>query len=158
MDGSMFLALLAACAPQVHPNTASAIVAVESGFNPYTIGVVGGELDRQPRSLGEATATARSLQRGGWDYSVGLAQINRRNFARLGLDNAAALDPCRNLAAMQTLLSECVERSGASPQRALRRALSCYYSGNFETGFRDGYVRCVVAAGRPRGSERSQAP
>jgi type IV secretion system protein VirB1 len=158
MDGSMFLALLAACAPQVHPSTASAIVAVESGFNPYAIGVVGGELDRQPRSLGEAAATARSLESGGWNYSVGLAQINRRNFARLGLDNGAALDPCRNLAAMQALLSECAGRAGASPQRALRRALSCYYSGNFETGFRDGYVRRVVGAVRPRDRERGQAP
>jgi type IV secretion system protein VirB1 len=31
-------------------------------------------------------------------------------------------------------------------QTALRQALSCYYSGNFATGFRHGYVRKVVAA------------
>ena len=31
-------------------------------------------------------------------------------------------------------------------QVALRQALSCYYSGNFATGFRHGYVRKVVAA------------
>jgi len=30
-------------------------------------------------------------------------------------------------------------------QQALRAALSCYYSGNFETGFRHGYVQKVVA-------------
>jgi type IV secretion system protein VirB1 len=44
---------------------------------------------------------------------------------------------------MQTVLGECFERSGpgAEPQTALRQALSCYYSGNFVTGFRHGYVR-----------------
>ena len=45
---------------------------------------------------------------------------------------------------MQTVLSECFERAvperTASAQRTLRRALSCYYSGNFMTGFEHGYV------------------
>ena len=31
-------------------------------------------------------------------------------------------------------------------QLALRQALSCYYGGDFGTGFRDGYVQRVVAA------------
>ena len=34
--------------------------------------------------------------------------------------------------------------SAAGDQVALRQALSCYYSGNFATGFRHGYVRKVV--------------
>ena len=38
MDGSTFLALLLACAPQVDPTTARALVAVESGFEPNAIG------------------------------------------------------------------------------------------------------------------------
>ena len=33
-------------------------------------------------------------------------------------------------------------------QVALRQALSCYYSGNFATGFRHGYVRKVIVAAR----------
>ena len=69
--------MAAACAPLVHPATAQALVVeVESGFNPHAIGVVGGALERQPRSRAEALATARRLQRSGWNFSVGLAQIN----------------------------------------------------------------------------------
>jgi len=51
------------------------------------------------------------------------------------------------------VLAECFDRvSGAASkavdQVALRQALSCYYSGNFDTGFRHGYVRRVVGAAR----------
>jgi type IV secretion system protein VirB1 len=42
MDASTFLAVVLACAPQVHANTAHALVKVESAFNPWAIGVVGG--------------------------------------------------------------------------------------------------------------------
>ena len=52
---------------------------------------------------------------------------------------------------MQAVLGECHARAaaGASEQAALRRALSCYYSGNFSTGMRHGYVARVVAAATP---------
>ena len=152
MDASAFLALVLACAPQVHAETARALVSVESAFNPWSIGVVGGALTRQPRDRGEALATARALQAAGWNFSVGLSQINISNLQRLGLQIEHAFEPCANLAAMQTLLTECLDRAPASAespwrsQAALRQALSCYYSGNFITGFRHGYVRKVVAA------------
>lgn len=149
MDAHTFLALVLACAPQVHSGTAQALVQVESTFNPWAIGVVGGALQRQPRQRAEALATARALQAGGWNFSVGLGQINVGNFERLGLTLETAFDPCTNLAAMQSVLGECVARTRAKvPQAALRQALSCYYSGNFSTGFRHGYVRKVVLAAR----------
>lgn len=152
MDMNTFAALAMACAPLVHTDTARALVAVESSFNPHAIGVVGGVLDRQPRNLGEALATANHLQANGWNFSVGLGQINVRNFERLGLTVSTAFDPCQNLRAMQAVLAECFERSvpAAQPQTALRQALSCYYSGNFVTGFQHGYVRRVVHAVPPR--------
>ena len=148
MDMNTFVALAMACAPLVHADTAQALVAVESSFNPHAIGVVGGVLDRQPRNLAEALATASHLQANGWNFSVGLAQINLRNFERLGLNATTAFDPCENLRAMQTVLAECFERSSlkALPQPALRQALSCYYSGNFVTGFRHGYVQRIAHA------------
>jgi type IV secretion system protein VirB1 len=37
----------------------------------------------------------------------------------------------------------------ADEQPRLRAALSCYYSGNFESGFRDGYVDRVLGAAAP---------
>jgi type IV secretion system protein VirB1 len=149
MDALALSLLLATCAPQVHPATAAALVAVESAGNPHAIGVVGGALQRQPSGRPQALATARALEAGGWDFSVGLGQINRRNFARLGLTYDTAFDPCTNLTAMQTVLGECFERAGPTAGTGavrLRNALSCYYSGNFSTGHRHGYVRKVVLA------------
>lgn len=149
MNSIAFASLVAACSPQVDVTTAQALVVTESGFNTHAIGVVAGSLERQPRSLGEGVATARRLQADNWNYSVGLAQINVRNFQRLGLTTESAFDPCANLAAMQVVLTECFERAtrrGADSQRSLRQALSCYYSGNFVTGFEHGYVRRVARA------------
>ena len=153
MDASVFLALALACAPQVHADTARALVSVESAFNPWAIGVVGGALMRQPRHRAEALATAKALQAAGWNFSVGLGQINVGNLERLGLTVESAFEPCANLAAMQTVLGECFDRANGNASRAvdqvvLRQALSCYYSGNFATGFRHGYVRKAVSAVR----------
>jgi type IV secretion system protein VirB1 len=154
MDASTFLALTLACAPQVHADTAHALVSVESAFNPWAIGVVGGALQRQPRHRTEAIATAQALQAAGRNFSVGLGQINVGNFSRLGLTLANAFEPCTNLVAMQAGLTECFERAqrksarASADQAALRAAFSCYYSGNFTTGFRHGYVSKVVAASR----------
>lgn len=154
MDASTFLVLTLSCAPQVHADTVHALVRVESAFNPWAIGVVGGALVRQPRHRAEALATAQALRAAGRNFSVGLGQINVGNFSRLGLTLNTAFDPCTNLAAMQTVLTECfdkaqrISRRSSVDQVGLRRALSCYYSGNFSTGFRHGYVRKVVAAAR----------
>jgi len=154
MDALTLASLVTACAPLVHPATAQALISVESHFNPHAIGVVGGALERQPRNAMEAIATANTLRREGRNFSVGLAQINVGNLKRLGLTIPEAFDACRNLGSMQTVLGECFDRSGAdASQRALRRALSCYFSGNFATGFRNGYVDRVVRAARPVNAE-----
>lgn len=161
MDTTTFMPLALACAPAVHVDTARALVDVESSFNPWAIGIVGAQLERQPRNRAEAVATAKALQLNGWNFSVGLGQINARNFARLGLTVDSAFDPCLNLTAMQTVLSDCFDRARAAqrgpPQAALQRALSCYYAGNFTTGFQHGYVQKVVSASR-RASPSSPYP
>ena len=148
-----FLVLTQQCAPAVAPATMAAIVRVESGFNPYAIGVVSGRLERQPANLDEAVATTRALEADGWNYSAGLAQVNRANCVRLGLTPQAVFDPCRNLAAGAAILQGCFERARLrhpEAQNALRAGLSCYASGYFSSGFRTGYVQRVVAqAARP---------
>jgi len=161
MDAAAFLALVLACAPQVHANTARALVQVESGFNPWAIGVVGGALEHQPHDRAEALATARALREAGWNFSVGLGQINVASVDRLGLTLEDAFEPCTNLAAMQAVLLDCFDRASAAssairndtrdPQNTLRLALSCYYSGNFTTGQRQGYVRQVTRAALVQG-------
>ncbi|WP_431635336.1 lytic transglycosylase domain-containing protein [Dyella sp. KULCS107] len=129
------------------------IVRVESGANPFAIGVVGGQLVRQPASLDEALATVQMLDAKGYDYSLGVAQVNRRNLGSYGLDTyAKAFDACANVAAGAQILAECYGRSGQD----WGKAFSCYYSGNFVTGYRDGYVQRVYASMQADAS--SQAP
>ncbi|MDY7805383.1 lytic transglycosylase domain-containing protein [Burkholderia stagnalis] len=159
--GAAFAQLARACAPNVDPATLAALVRTESGFNPYAIGVVGGHLQHQPRSLDEARATTRALAARGFSYSVGLAQVNDRNFAKVGLDDATMFEPCRNLRAGGAILTECFARSsgtGRPAQAALQAALSCYYSGNFTTGFSSGYVSRVVASARSNAREGGLGP
>jgi type IV secretion system protein VirB1 len=152
-----FNTLAMQCAPGVHPTTLQKVVSTESGFNPYAIGVVGGHLERQPRNRDEAVATARALEAAGWNFSMGLSQVNRTNLVRYGLDTTTVFDPCANLRAGSAILTDCYSRASALTgpgQQALLAAFSCYYSGNFQRGFtRDvngtSYVERVVSSAVP---------
>ena len=138
----------AQCAPAVHPDTVHRLVQVESGAHPYAIGVVGARLAQQPRTQAQAVASALWLEQHGYNYSLGLLQINRSNLARYGLTLSDAFDVCSNLRAGATILARCYQRAraaGRPSQLALRDAFSCYESGNFHTGYRDGYVQKIVA-------------
>jgi type IV secretion system protein VirB1 len=147
-DAASFTELAQTCAPHVDTQTLAAVVRVESSFNPYAIGVVGGHLQRQPRSYAEAVATAHGLEARGFDFSVGLGQINVRNLSRYGETIETIFEPCRNLRASGAILAQCFARSARQTrdeQGALRGAFSCYYSGNFSTGYQHGYVARVIA-------------
>ncbi|WP_424196748.1 lytic transglycosylase domain-containing protein (plasmid) [Ampullimonas aquatilis] len=144
-----FAALSMQCAPDVHVDTMRRIVHVESSFNPYAIGVVGGRLQRQPKSLDEALATAKSLDEQGFNFSVGAAQVNKYNLEKYGLTMNSAFDPCANLRAGSEILKDCYLRaykSSKNEQTALRDSFSCYYSGNFTAGYKLGYVKAILAA------------
>jgi type IV secretion system protein VirB1 len=144
------IALSQQCAPDVHYDTMQRIVHVESSFNPYAIGVVGAHLERQPRTRDEAIATAQWLQQNGFNFSVGLAQVNKTNFAKYGLTLETAFESCLNLGAGAEIIKDCYGRAKkkyGDEQVALRAAFSCYYSGNFTTGFDQGYVLKIVGAG-----------
>ncbi|MEJ7807172.1 MAG: lytic transglycosylase domain-containing protein [Telluria sp.] len=150
-----FLSLAQQCAPLVEPRTMVAILRVESGFKPFAIGVVDGRLERQPRNVAEAVATAQALERDGWNFSVGAAQVNRYNLAKYKLDYERAFDPCASIRAGSGILKECYDRAkGKAPddQMAWKMAFSCYYSGNFKTGFKadfngqPSYVNKVLAS------------
>lgn len=155
VDASMLAACGALAAPAA---IMQHVVQVESGFNPYAIGVVGARLQRQPRSLREALDTANALRREGRNYSVGLAQVNQANFKAQGLrSHAEAFDMCSNLQAGARILGDCFNRFGT-----WGKALSCYYSGNPRTGFAHGYVQKVQAlmagAPMPPGMAAADAP
>jgi type IV secretion system protein VirB1 len=119
----------------------AAVVRVESANNPFAVGVVGSRLSRQPKNLDEAIATVRDLESRGYNYSVGMAQVNRSNFAKYGLNKAElAFDICANLEAGSKILKECFSRTNGD----WGKAFSCYYSGNFVTGYKHGYVQKVT--------------
>lgn len=116
------------------------VVNVESGSNPYAIGVVGGRLERQPRNLDEAIATVQMLESQGYNFSLGVAQVNRYNLAKYGLDSyEKAFDTCANLVAGARILAQCYAQSGGD----WGKSFSCYYSGNFTRGYDDGYVQKI---------------
>ncbi|MGO4701114.1 transglycosylase SLT domain-containing protein [Dyella sp. 2RAB6] len=116
------------------------VVNVESSSNPFAIGVVGGQLVRQPQNLDEAIATVQMLESKGYNFSVGLAQVNRTNFGKYGLDTyEKAFSMCGNLGAGSRILAGCYASAGGD----WGKAFSCYYSGNFTTGYRDGYVQKI---------------
>lgn len=142
--------LIVQCAPAVAPATMAAIVRVESGGNPLAINVNGSQrLARQPSNRKEAAGWAAWLVSRGYSVDLGLAQINSRNLARLGVSSDQMFEPCDNLQAGSRILSEnyagATQKFGAG-QTALRAAISAYNTGNYRSGLANGYVDKVAAS------------
>jgi len=135
------------CAPMVNHGLMMSVVGVESSHNPYAIGVVNARLQRQPRNIEEAKATVQFLENAGYNYSVGLAQVNRSNFSRFKLNFDNVFDVCANLNAGGRILRECQNRASAQGYRenATHKALSCYYSGQLNSAVGTQYANKVLA-------------
>ncbi|MBN3073940.1 lytic transglycosylase domain-containing protein [Pectobacterium brasiliense] len=133
LSTTAFLTLSMQCATSIHPSTALDVARVESSLNPYAIAEIlpGGKgvTSHSPASRDEAANIIRQLTAQGRRYSVGLMQITSTNFRHYGVTARDLLDPCTNLSVFEHILSDCYRRGGS-----LKRALSCYYSGNFTTG------------------------
>lgn len=151
LSTAAFLSLAMQCSPQIHPSTMRALVKTESSFNPYAIGVVGGDLPEQPLTLEQGLSAVKILTEKGLNFSIGLGQINRQHF---DVKNAKDIfEPCNNLKIAGKILQQCYKSAlSESPgqQEALKKAFSCYYSGNFTRGFESrggvSYVDMVLAA------------
>jgi type IV secretion system protein VirB1 len=131
------------------------VVGVESSYNPFAIGVVGGRLVRQPQNLPEALATVKMLETRGYNFSLGLAQVNRYNLSKYGLDSyQKAFEACPNLKAGSAILAECYHRLNGD----WGKSFSCYYSGNSITGFRHGYVQKIYSSMRKSYVPAQQVP
>ncbi|HPH06731.1 MAG TPA: lytic transglycosylase domain-containing protein [Methylotenera sp.] len=135
------------CAPMIDHHLMQSVISVESSHNPYAIGVVGAHLLRQPQNLAEAKATASYLEQAGYNYSIGVAQVNRSNFNRFNLSLNNGFDPCTNLNAGGQILAECLNRAMAQgyQQQATHKALSCYYSGQLNSHAGIQYANKVMA-------------
>ncbi|EEE2004501.1 lytic transglycosylase domain-containing protein [Salmonella enterica subsp. enterica serovar Kotte] len=127
---SLFLSLALQCAPTIHPDTTVDVSRTESGFEPLAIGVVNGK-SIYPRNLNDAKEHIKQLKAKGKNYSIGIMQINKSNFAKYGVTADEMFNPCKNLSVFEKIITDCYIRGGT-----LKRALSCYYSGNFDTGQR----------------------
>lgn len=146
MNGpAVWLNVILACAPQVHPTTIQGIMQTESGGKPFVIGINrgAGRLARQPQSMEEAIAWARWLRARDVNFDAGLMQINSANWNRLGLTPENVFDPCTNVRAGAKILTDnytdATKRHGHG-QRALLEAFSLYNTGKRTAGFNNGYV------------------
>ncbi|ELI8090210.1 lytic transglycosylase domain-containing protein [Yersinia enterocolitica] len=139
LSSTAFLVAAMQCAATIHPSTAFDVAKVESSFNPYAVAEIVPKEERAPDSLGVISHQPTSKQTAiniikqvvekGRRYSVGLMQITSTNFRHYGVTAHDLLDPCTNLSVFERILTDCYQRGGT-----LKRALSCYYSGNFDTG------------------------
>lgn len=158
-DGGM-ADLLQRCAPGVGMVTMSSIIKVESHGHAFALADAGPvnlpwsvrkNLVRSffPGSVAEAAQLARDLIARGHTVSLGLAQVNDRNLARMGLTIEQVLDPCTNVATGARILTDFYGRAVqvyGPGERALRAAISAYNSGDFERGESNGYVGLVYSA------------
>nr|EQB59650.1 VirB1 protein [Kingella kingae KKC2005004457] len=131
--------LLQQCTNGVHPVVMHGIISQESSFNPFAIGVVNGRLSHQPKTHAQAVAAVKALSAAKKNYSMGLAQVNKQHMKRFGFTPETIFEPCANVRAGAVIFQEChnwaKSKIGNSPQ-TYGMALSCYYSGNFSTGFK----------------------
>ncbi|EHY0578620.1 lytic transglycosylase domain-containing protein [Salmonella enterica] len=129
LSTAAFLSLAVQCAVSVHPDTVSAIAQTESGLRPLAIGVVGQAKGIYPANINDALAHVARLKTEGKNYSIGLMQINKSNFSRFNVTEEQLFNPCENLKVFEKIFTDCFLGGGT-----LKRALSCYYSGNYERG------------------------
>jgi type IV secretion system protein VirB1 len=83
----------------------------------------------------------------GYNIDLGLGQINSANLSRVGLTVEEIFDPCKNIQAAGAIYHENLTRAGSryTGEAAVKAALSAYNTGDFQNGFRNGYVRKVLA-------------
>lgn len=169
--------LLRRCAPSVHPETMRAVLNTESRGNVLAVADAGPVAlpwsqrkgmvrSHYPADKATAIRLVKDLLARGHTVSLGLAQINDRNLARIGIPVESIFEPCANVSAGASILTsfyaDAVKSYGPGA-RALRAALSGYNSGSFVRGEQDGYVDLVFRqAGKPlvlkEGSGRISVP
>jgi type IV secretion system protein VirB1 len=157
--GEDLTTLMKTCAPSVHPTTLGAIVKTESSGNMYVLTDSGPKhlpwaerksmvRDYYPATAEEAAAVAHQLIDSGHLVDIGLTQVNSENLPKLGLSVEQVLDPCVNLNTGGRVLTDFyrnARKQYSNEQDALMAAISAYNTGNFESGFENGYVARVAA-------------
>ena len=136
------------CAPNIAQVTMMAIVKTESNNQYLAINLNGGlRLRLMPNSYTQAESWVNYLEKNNYNFDVGLAQINIKNIHKYGYHAYEVLEPCTNLQIAAKILSNNYNRAQASSltnQEALKKAISAYNTGNYRSGFSNGYVAKVT--------------
>ncbi|MBY0379095.1 MAG: lytic transglycosylase domain-containing protein [Burkholderiales bacterium] len=136
-----------ACAPNVAVSTMQAIIKTESKGNPLAININKGfKLKFQPKNLEQAKSWVNYLEKHGYNFDVGIAQVNIKNLHKYGYGAVNGLDVCINLKIASSILQNNYNSAlivSNSSNEALQKAISAYNTGNYHSGFSNGYVRKV---------------
>jgi type IV secretion system protein VirB1 len=136
------------CASHVAENTMMAIIKTESNGNPLAIGLNRGyKLLYQPRDYNQAREWVNYLEAHGYNFDIGIAQVNIKNIHKFGYKATDALNPCINLRIGSDIIQKNYLNalpSSKNQQEALYKAISSYNTGNNQSGFYNGYVKKVV--------------
>lgn len=136
-------ALIHTCAPTVAPETIAAIVQVESGGNPFAVHINGQAQQTPIASRDEAIALATQAIARGKSVDMGLMQVNSKHLQKQHARVSDLFNPCTNLQIGSTILKDDYVRASRQVKDqhlALKLALSAYNTGNFQSGFDNGYV------------------
>lgn len=105
----------AAARYNIPPALLVAIAKVESGFRPWVMNINhNGQSVRviNPKTYEEAVYYLTYLHQNGYNYDVGIGQINVANIRRFGINPVSLLDPCNNLMVSAYILRENINRYG----------------------------------------------
>lgn len=144
--------LIQQCVNPIAKNQMLAIVQTESSRNPLAIGLNKGfKLKYQPTTEAQAKKWLEYLEKNQYNYDVGLAQINIKNIKKYGYTPSDMLDACTNLKVGSDILAGNYKNalsSSRSEDEAWQKAISAYNTGNFTSGFANGYVAKVNASAK----------
>lgn len=105
----------AAARYNIPPALLVAIAKVESGFRPWVMNINhNGQSVKviNPKTYEEAVYYLTYLHQNGYNYDVGIGQINVANIRRFGINPVSLLDPCNNLMVSAYILRENINRYG----------------------------------------------
>lgn len=138
--------LIDRCVNPLHKVTMEAIIKVESSGNPLALGLNKGyKLQTQPKTEDQAKLWAEYLEKNDYNFDVGLGQVNIKNIHKYGYKASDLLDPCLNLKIASDILDKSYQVASTknSSAIAIQKAISAYNTGNFTSGFANGYVQKV---------------
>lgn len=141
LESALILSLANQCQSNISTDIIQKLISIESSGNPYAIAVKGVPIVKQPTTKEEAIQSAKQLQQLGFNFSVGLMQVNHTNFDRTELTIETAFNYCENIKAGSQIFKDCLDRAtikypNKNESAILEHAASCYYSGNFTYGFK----------------------